>query len=130
MTLPEILKACERRPGASESALQALERRLGRPLPADYKGVLAWSDGLEGFVRDEAFIMLWSTSDLASLNDDYEVSEFVPGLTLIGTDGGDTGYGFQRVGDGVEYVSVPLVGMEPDAVVAHGKTFMELIAGM
>jgi len=130
MSLPEILKSCETRGGAVEGALDDAEQQLGRALPDDYKAVLQESDGLEGFISADAYISLWSTADLASLNEAYAVAEFVPEVILLGTDGGDTGYGYRKVGEQIEYVALPLVGMEPSAITVIGKSFMELLESL
>lgn len=127
MSLPQTLKACETRSGAAEGALHDAERRLGRALPDDYKAVLQESDGLEGFISADAYVSLWAAADLASLNDAYAVTEFVPEVTLLGTDGGNTGYGYRNVGEQLEYVALPLVGMEPGAITVIGRTFVELL---
>ena len=127
MTLPALLKSCQVRPGASEPAIHTAEQQLGQPLPQDYKDILLQSDGLEGFIRDDIYLSLWSASDLASLNDAYAVSEFAPGLTLVGTDGGDTAYGFRTDRGRLEYLAVPLVGMNPNAISVMGKTFVDLL---
>jgi SMI1/KNR4 family protein SUKH-1 len=127
MTLPAPLMSCEVRGGASASALRAAEKLLGRPLPQDYKDVLLQSDGLEGFISDDNYLLLWSASDLANLNDTYAVAEFLPGVTLVGTDGADTGYGFRTDHGRLEYVAVPLVGMSPDAISVMGESFVELL---
>jgi hypothetical protein len=130
MTLPALLKSCETRSGASEAALREAEQQLGHPLPEDYKALLLESDGLEGFISEDGYVSLWSASELASLNDAYAVSDFVPGVTLVGTDGGDTGYGFRKDRDQLEYVAVPLVGMEPSAITVIGKSFLELVENL
>ena len=100
---------------------------MGRPLPEDYKNVLRESDGCEGFIGEHSYVLLWPTTELANLNDAYRVSEFVPGVTLVGTNGGDTGYGFRRELERLEYVAVPLVGMEPNAILVIGRSFVELV---
>ena len=128
MTLRDALKACETRQGASESAIATVESALGQRLPEDYRRLLAESDGAEGFVASDAYISLWSTSDLVPLNDAYSVAEFLPGAVLLGTDGADTGYGFRISDDVVEYIAVPLVGMTADAVTSAGRTVEELVA--
>jgi hypothetical protein len=127
VTLPAILKGCDIRKPASESAVRNAEEQLGRPLPEDYKGVLRESDGCEGFISEHSYVLLWSTTELANLNDAYRVSEFLPGVTLVGTDGGDTGYGFRGELERLEYVAVPLVGMEPNVVSVIGRSFVELV---
>ncbi len=127
MITPGLLNACATRSGASQSHLVETEQRLGRSLPDDYRAVLLQSDGLEGFVGDNEYLHLWSCSELVALNQGYCVAEFAPGLTLIGTNGGNTGYGFRTAGARLEYVEVPLVGMEPESVSALGQSFQELI---
>jgi hypothetical protein len=77
---------------------------------------------MEGFVAPEAYLLLWSISELPSLNEAYAVREFLPGVILIGTDGGDTGYGFRFSEGRVEYLRTPLVGMDPAAVTIMGPT--------
>ena len=52
--------------------------------------------------------------------------EFLPGVTLIGTDGGDTGYGFKFREGQAEYVSTPLVGMESAALKLMGASIEAL----
>lgn len=128
MSLPKVLKSCETRNGAAEKALHYAEEQLGRPLPEDYKEVMLESDGLEGFISVDVYISLWSAADLASLNDAYAVAKFIPGVTLLGTDGGDTGYGFRNEGEQLEYVAVPLIGMAPTAISVIGKRLTELLA--
>lgn len=126
--IPTPLLACDRRPSASDSEISAAERDLGLMLPPDYKAFLREANGVEGFVAPEAYLMLWFASDIHSLNGAYTVSEFLPGVTLIGTNGGDTGYGFRFRGGQVEYVSTPLVGMEPATLKAMGASLDELVA--
>lgn len=82
------------RQAAELSEIDAAERELGVRLPEDYRAFLQQSDGLEGFAGPNAYLMLWSAKELLELNTAYSVAEFAPGLVLIGTDGGDTGYGF------------------------------------
>ena len=103
------------------------EAELGTRLPPAYREFLLDSDGAEGPIGNAGYIALWSVRELVSLNESYCVSEFVPGLTLVGGDGGNTGYGFRRNGDGFEYVEVPLVVMEPDELRVLGSTFAEML---
>jgi SMI1 / KNR4 family (SUKH-1) len=89
--IPKPLLGCSRRPPALDTEISATERVLGLTLPPDYKAFLRETNGLKGFVTQEAYLILWAVSDLPSLNESYGVSEFLTGVTLIGTDGGDTG---------------------------------------
>lgn len=84
------------RPGVARPSTAPVLRAHARP--DDYKALLQESDGLEGFISADAYVSLWAAADLASLNDAYAVVEFVPDVTLLGTDGGGTGYGHRNVG--------------------------------
>lgn len=97
--------------------------RLRTVLPLDYKQLLQAADGAEGFVG-EFYIHLWSIDELIELNASYEVAKFAPGITLIGTNGGDTGYGFRSARNEFEYVAVPLVGM--DVIRVMGGDLVEM----
>ena len=127
MTLPEAFAACQTQPGAMDSEISALERDLGQRLPDDYSALLRESNGMEGFIAPEAYIVLWSVGNIHSLNEAYSVSEFLPGVVLLGTDGSGTGYGFTSEGGHVQYVSVPLVGMDPNEMSRLGNTFEGLL---
>jgi hypothetical protein len=126
--IPTPFLALARRPAASESEVAAVERDLGRSLPPDYRALLCEANGMEGFLAPEAYLILWSASDIPSLNAAYALSEFLPGVTLIGTDGGDTAYGFRLRAGRVEYVCTPLIGMEPRAMKVMGASLNELAA--
>jgi hypothetical protein len=127
MTLPPILRSCQLRPPASAAQVKEAERVLSFELPADYKELLLQTNGLEGFVSPTSYLLLWSIADVPELNEGYAVADFLPGVVLLGTDGGDTGYGFARREGAVQYVSVPLVGMGPEVVSVMGSTFEEVV---
>lgn len=124
--IPKPLQGCDRQPPATDVDLSAAERALGLSLPPDYAALMREANGLEGFVAREAYLILWPLSDLPALNEAYCVSEYLAGVTLVGTDGGDTGYGFRRRDGQFEYVSTPLVGMEPAALESVGGSLVEL----
>ncbi len=118
------------RPGASDLEIVRAERALGSRLPDDYKHVLLRSDGLEGFAAPDVYLALWSWSELVDLNTGYQIAEFLPGVTLIGTDGGDTGYGVTWENGAPRYFDVPLIGMGWVTVTIHGASFAELLAAL
>lgn len=82
-------------------------------------------------MRPGAYLMLWSTKEIAPLNEAYATAEFAPGLVLIGTNGGDTAYGLLDSGDGRRsYVNVPLVGMSLDAIELMGSSLLDFVASL
>ena len=82
--LPLELRPCATLPGASDEVIRAAEAAMGRELPAADREFLRESDGLEGFVADDAYLCLWAAGDLASLNESYRVTEFLDGVVLLG----------------------------------------------
>jgi cell wall assembly regulator SMI1 len=125
MSIPAVLNSLRRRPGASEEAIQGVERELGLTLPPDYREFLVECDGIEGFIDSEAYIELWAVDEIAALNKGYAVREFLPHTILLGTSGGGTAYGFMLTTG--KYVSVPFVPMDPDEVVSIGNKLTEAL---
>jgi hypothetical protein len=95
-------------------------------LPGDYGELFLHYDGVEGFVGREQYLLLWKAEQLEELNAAYQVAEFAPGIVLVGTDGGDTGFGLdEKTG---RYVSVPLIGLSREATRDAGGSFEEFLA--
>ena len=113
--------------GASPELLQQVELGLGMPLPADLRELLMRHDGLEGSFGPHGYIQLWSSSELKDANDGYEVESWAPGITLVGSDGGNEGIGFRTTPSGHEWVLVPLVGGgDPRDHVVVGPSIIEV----
>jgi hypothetical protein len=93
-------------------------------VPGAYSEVLREMNGVEGFVASEQYLVLWPAESLEELNAAYGVTAALPSIVLIGSDGGDTGYGVTSNG---EYLSVPLVGMAQDEVRVLGHCFEEFV---
>jgi len=72
------------------------------------------TNGGEGFIGEEEYLMLWSVEELPSLNEAYEVQQYAPGLLLFGSSGGGEAYGFDTRKQCFEIVRVPFIGMTWD----------------
>lgn len=105
-----------------QSALRSGE---ADPRFRDYVEFLTRYDGAEGFVGADNYIVLWSASQLRELNEAYRVADFVPGVLLFGTDGGDIAFGIDEATG--RYVSVPMVGMAREAIRSEGASFEEFL---
>ena len=116
------------RPGATDAAIAAGEMQLGMRLPADYVDFLKFTNGGEGFVGKNAYIILWGVEELASMNQEYEVQKYVPGLLIFGSDGGGEAYGFDTRSPQWPIVQVPFVGMEWDVAESMGTSFCQFLA--
>lgn len=115
------LGECSLNPPVSEPLLG----RLGAELPKDYCEFLLVANGLEGFVTLDAYLFLWPLEDIQELNETYLANELLPGVTLIGTNGGDVGYGYD-ITSGC-YIGVPLVGMSREEMETMGRVFSEFL---
>lgn len=116
------------RPGATDEAIRAAEEELGRTFPEDLRALLRQSDGIEGFVSADRYIALWSARELVDLNAGYSVKEFAPGLVLIGSDGGGTGYGFMPADESIVYVRVPFDWLSIETIEVVGSSILDLLA--
>jgi hypothetical protein len=85
----EFFKDCDKNLPVSEDILLNLPENL----PESYIEFLSFSDGIEGGVSNGSYLQLWKAEELKKLNELYKVEEFIPGMLLIGTDGGDNAIG-------------------------------------
>jgi hypothetical protein len=123
----KILDKCTQRVGATDLEIASLEMWVGRQLPKSYLDLLRRTNGIEGFVSDDAYLILWSSEQVAGLNEAYSVAEFAPGLLLIGTDGSNTGYALDLRRSSSSMKQVPLVGMSLDEAKDVGTDFEDFL---
>src|SRR5262245_10696350 len=93
----KLLEHCERNPGWKG-------KRRVKDLPDDLVSALKRFDGSEGFVGHE-YLRLWGMSEIRAFNRLYRVRELLPGVVLLGSNGGGTAFGFAKTTG--RYVSVP-----------------------
>lgn len=90
----------------------------------EYKEFLGMYNGGNGSIGEYSYVQLWTFEDIVELNRNYEVDEFLSGIVLIGSDGGDTAYGINEFG---KYIEVPFIGMDNDEVQEIASNFDEFI---
>lgn len=117
-----FLDGINRRPGATEAEIAASEKQLGATLPVEYVEFLKLTNGGEGFIGENAYVMFWRGQELFSMNQAYEVQKYVPGLLIFGSDGGGEAYGFDTRAQW-NIVRVPFVGMAWDVAESMGGSF-------
>lgn len=96
----------------SPGEIEQFEATVGFRLPGDYANFLQMSNGGEGFIGANAYVILWKLSDLTEMNRAYQVAEYAPGLFLFGSDGGGEAYAFDTRNSQMPIVSVPFVCMD------------------
>lgn len=114
-------------PPADPTAIERFEADSGFRLPRDYVDFLRRSDGGEGFIGPNAYVIFWRLGELEEMNKAYQVSEYAPGLFVFGSDGGGEAFAFDNRTAEKQVVSVPFVGMELELAQKMGSTFSEFL---
>ena len=123
-----ILNGLIRRPpGATDELVAAAQKQLGTDLPEQFVQFLKVTNGPEGYIGENAYVMLWEVEDLASLNAAYEVQTYAPGLLIFGSDGGGEAYGFDTRSTPWTIVRMPFIGMEWSMATQIASTFDEFL---
>jgi hypothetical protein len=120
--IKDLLDGMNFRPSATDSAIAAGKRELGVDLPPEYREFLKRANGGEGFVGKN-YLILWRVEELASMNQAYQIQEYIPGLLIFGSSGGGEAYGFDTRTPNWTIVRVPFVGMEWSLAEPMGATF-------
>lgn len=127
--IEKYLYQMEKMPGASQFEIQATESELGIKFPQEYVDFLLEINGAEGPIGEEAYLVLWSSENIKSLNKAYKVREHAPYLTLFGSDGGDMGFGFdERSTSPIVEISYIDIGIEEPNLLS--ETFYEFLEFM
>jgi hypothetical protein len=96
-------------------------------LPVDYREFLKITNGGEGFIGENAYVMFWGVDELVSMNKAYEVDTYVPGFLLFGSNGGGEAFGFDTRKKRWTIVQVPFVGMEWSLAERLGRSFKDFL---
>lgn len=112
---------------ASSQDIVVLRKAAGDKLPIDYLNFMSASDGGEGAIGANGYLMLWRASEIPELNESYQVNEYAPGLLLFGSDGGGEAFAFDLRSSATEIVQVPFVGMNVGLAQRLGTTFAEFL---
>jgi hypothetical protein len=111
------------REGATQASIDRLELWVGKPLPDAYVRLVSRSNGVEGFLADGNYLVLWPVEQLPELNQAYSVAEFAPGLLLVGSDGAEMGYAIDTRQQPMSVKEVPFVGMSNQAAREVASSF-------
>jgi hypothetical protein len=116
-------------PPVAATSLAPFEAASGVRLPLEYREVLAYTNGGEGFFGSY-YVILWKAEELVSLNKDYEVALSAPGLFLFGSNGGCDAFGFDLRAVAPPVVSVPFVGMDLSLVSVLAADMWSFLEGL
>ncbi|MDB5033010.1 MAG: Cell wall assembly/cell proliferation coordinating protein KNR4-like protein [Chlorobi bacterium] len=94
-------------PGAAESQIAELLEESGVKFPSAYLDLLRFTNGAEGFIDSENYIIIFRIEDLIEYNEGYGIPEFAPGCFLFASDGGGSAYLFDTGAAGMPIVGIP-----------------------
>ncbi|MGE0133397.1 MAG: SMI1/KNR4 family protein [Blastocatellales bacterium] len=123
----ELVRQMGLNPGAKENEIRKLEAALRVELPHQYVEFMSYTNGVEGFIDPDRYLVVWPIEEVEIMNKELAVDEFTPGLIFFGSDGGGEGYAFDARNDEMHIVEIPLVGMSLDEATICGKTFYEFL---
>jgi hypothetical protein len=120
--LLRFIERLKKKPPVTEAMINAFIPGSGTRLPDEYLEFLRISDGIEGFIGKNSYVIFWPLEELLELNKAYQVNEYAPGLFLFGSDGGGEAYAFDTRSS-MSIVRVPFVGMGLNEVRPIAPTF-------
>ncbi len=113
------------RQGASQEALEELQRRLGVRLPEDYLAFLGASDGAEGPLGEWSYVALCSVAEVVARNEG--LARLRDGLLIFGSDGAEEAYAFDLRGPAMRVVEIPYEVMGTHEPAVRADTFAEFL---
>ncbi len=125
--MDNLLSEFTQNPPATVEMISEYEVQASVTLPSGYVEFLKRCNGGEGFIGENSYVIFWSVDELASMNEDYEVQEYMPGLLMFGSNGGGEAYGFDTRNPQWKIVQVPFIGMEWNLAQPLGLTFREFL---
>ena len=122
---------------ATAGEIETVASLFGSSLPVDYVDLLNHADGFSGQVKNvdpphlSTYVSFYSARQVTSHNQTLEVAEFEPGLMLVGSNGGETGFFLRRPagpGDDPGWVEMSCYEIgEPDAQRRDFETLSDLL---
>lgn len=123
----KILERFAGNPPLDITSIDMIQKESGTQMPSDYLDFLQYANGGEGWIGN-SYIILWRFDHLFQLNDSYNAKEYIPGLLLIGSDGGGEAYAFDQISKHWKVVRVPFVGLDRKSVVELAPSFKDFLA--
>ena len=114
-------------PPTTEGKLREAEKELGISFPVQYKEFMLESNGAEGPIGENAYLLIWPVEVLVQYNEDYKVNEYNPGLVYFGSSGGGMAFAFDNRTKETPIVTLPFISIDLEEVESCGHTFTEFL---
>jgi hypothetical protein len=107
------------------NALSLFMSQINFKPPVDYMRFMSASNGAEGSLGDNYYIILYPIEELVEHNKDYQVDDYAPGLFIIGSDGGGMAFAFDK--NTGEFYEMPFIGMSREEATFLAEDFDSFI---
>lgn len=115
---------------AEKLQIDKLQELIDCELPKDYINFMLSSNGGEGWIGENSYLMLWRLEDILELNSKYNAFELAPGLLIFGSNGGIDAYAFDTRIEGIPIINIPFIGMNLNEINYLGDTFEEFLENL
>ncbi|UOE50578.1 SMI1/KNR4 family protein [Mucilaginibacter sp. SMC90] len=114
----------ERRPQPLE---QGILEAIPFQLPEDYKFYLENYEPFEGPIGSE-YVQFWKADELLEINKGYDITEYLPDVFGIGSNGGGEFIGIEFLSDGTHRIILSdLISMETEYFIEIGTSFFDML---
>lgn len=120
----EYLSKFNKNGEGNQLIINEIQKKLNINLPRDYIEFMSENDGGEGFIG-ENYCIFYKTEELLAIQDRYEVNNMMPGIFIIGNNGGSEAFAID-LRESIHYILVPFL-FEEEAIIIQGKTFESLL---
>ena len=100
-------------------------------LPNELCELYKQANGGEGFYGEQ-YVRIYPVEQLAELNEAFGTSDFAPGLTIFGSNGGGEAYAYRSTESGYEYLQLPFIPMVKSNAIVLAQTLkgaLNVLAG-
>jgi len=113
----------------ANTLIEEIEKKLNFKFPIQYKEFMLKYDGAEGEIGENSYLVIWPLKEIVSLNEEFEISKYIPDLICFGSDGGGMGYAFKRTNP-VTFVEFPFESIDINDVTEISDSFDNFIKSL
>lgn len=122
-----MMNAMDLNEPADEKTIKEVENSIGFSLPVQYREFMLYSNGAEGELGENSYLVLWPIEDIIPLNEAYEVSRYTPGILYFGSDGGDAAYAFDARDEAKAIIEIPFISIHDEDAHKCADNFNDFI---
>lgn len=112
--------------GTKES-IDKLQREIDFELPLDYLQFMNHTNGGEGEIGENSWLLLYRANELVEVNKDYKVlMDQIPDYFLIGKDAADTGYAVHKKNSKFHAFGL-MSDFDKDSIENCGNSFLDFL---